>query len=262
MAYSFTTPCAEMNGSPVEVAGKDSFKATVTLRCTWANRYSLAGEIAGWSLYPNLSATGARARSISITPFTVVNNETPAQNASYENALVVVEYVFDKDTPDEDGGTLFSESLEPTAQNLTQPWESFKWKSGPQIQAGEAPSKILRGLDYVLTKYNLSAIPAAALTLVGCCNDATVSASTLGLSFDAETLLFNPPSLQRTVTIGSSPSKKWTAAYRFTYKPEGWNKFWNARKSGGPGWDTLQVKTPAGGYVDYDQYPPASFSGL
>jgi len=259
-AYGLTTECYELDGSPVEEATDTSFKATVKLRCPWSVRRTLSAELSDYTTYGG-GVVAARARSISIEPFTHVQGADGVLAADYEDAIVTVQYVFDKDTPSEDGGDLFSESLEPTAQNLTMQWQRFRWKTSQKnVEEGEKPSKILRGLDYVLTKYNLASIPAAALTLVGCCNSAAVTASTLGLTFAAQTLLFNPPTIQRKVSLGSSPSLKWTATYRLTYNAGGWNKFWVAHDNP-PVWDTLQVHTGAG-YVDYVQYPPADFSGI
>jgi hypothetical protein len=261
-AYGLTTECTEMNGSPVEVATTDSFEATVTLLCPWAVRRSLADEVGINTLYLASPTIKARARSITITPYTSVNAATPTLSTSYECALVVVRYAFDAKTPDTgDDETLFSESLEPTAQYLTQSWESFKWKNGPLMQPGEAPGKLFRGMDYVFTRYDLLYVPAT-IGLVGCCNNAAITARTIGWTFAAETLLFNPPSLQRKVSIGPSPTFKWTVTYRLTYHPQGWNTYWNAKKSGGPGWDTIQIWVPGTGYVDYKGYPPASFSGI
>jgi len=259
-AYGLTTECYELDGSPVEEATDTSFKATVKLRCPWSVRRTLSAELSDYTTYGG-GVVAARARSISIEPFTHVQGADGVLAADYEDAIVTVQYVFDKDTPSEDGGDLFSESLEPTAQNLTMPWEPFVWAiGGQQIEPGEAPAKILRGLDYVLTKYNLASIPAAALTLVGCCNNATVTASTLGLTFAAETLLFNPPTIQRKVSLGASPSLKWTATYRLTYNAGGWNKFWHSRATT-PLWDSLLVFNGST-YVPYKHYPPAAFSGI
>lgn len=259
-AYGLTTECYEMNGSPVEEATDTSFTATVKLRCPWSDRNSLSAELSNYTAYQS-GVVQARARSIGIVPFTAVQGAGPSLQADYEDAIVTIQYVFDKDTPSESDGVLFSESLEPTAQNLTMQWESFIWKTSQiPILQGEQPGKILRGMDYVLTKYNLAAIPSAALTLVGCCNLAAMTASTLGLTFAAQTLLFNPPSLQRKVSLGPSPENKWTATYRLTYKPEGWNKFWNSRVNP-PAWDMMQVWTGAA-WIDYTHYPPASFAGI
>lgn len=260
-AYGLSTECYELNGSPVEEATDTSFTATVRLRCPWPLRRQLAAELSDYTLYQGASGVAARVRSISIAPLTDVQGAGSLLEADYEEAVLTVRYVFDRDTPTEDGGDLLSETLEPTAQNLTMAWERFRWAAGGQsLEPGEVPSKILRGMDYVLTKYNLSAIPAAALTLVGCCNDAPVTAVTLGLTFPAETLLFNPPTLHRKVSLGPSAENRWTATYRFTYKPEGWNTFWNAHADP-PRWDSIQIHNGAG-YVAYQQYPPASFSGL
>ena len=261
MSYNFTTTCAEADGSPVETATDESFKAVVTLHCAWADRWELAAEISNLLLYPNAPGTLARAKSITIRPFTRVANTTPAQNADYEMAEVTTEYVFDRDTPEEQNQELIAEAIEPTAQNLTLDWQYFRWKTANlKVQPGEAPSLIFRGLDYVLTKYNVVAVPATALTLVGCCNNAQITSPTLGLTFAAQTLLFNPPSIQRRIVLGETPEFKWTLTYRFTFNAGGWNKFWNARLNP-PAFDTLQVFR-GGAWADYQQYPPASFSGL
>ena len=91
-------------------------------------------------------------------------------------------------------------------------------------------------------------------------NEATVSSYTLGISFPAQTLLFNPPTCQRKVMMGPSPNLTWTVTYRFTYKACGWNQFWNAR---GQKFDTLKAYDAASQtYTSYTQYTPSAFTGF
>ncbi|MGO8752874.1 MAG: hypothetical protein ACLQNE_43580 [Thermoguttaceae bacterium] len=258
--YGFQTPCWEIDGSPVEVGTLDNFRATVSLRCAWGDRYSLAAEQAAFLLYPRLPGTLARCKSITIRPYTKCQG-ADSYGGTYEDALVVSEYVWDRRSPQQDqNGDLFSESLEPTAEHLTLDPSCFQWSDGTPLDQNEAPGLLIRGLDYVLTHYNLSAIPAAALTLVGCVNEATVSSYTLGISFPAQTLLFNPPTCQRKVMMGPSPNLTWTVTYRFTYKACGWNQFWNAR---GQKFDTLKAYDAASQtYTSYTQYTPSAFTGF
>ncbi len=261
--YNFFTPCAEMDGSPTESASMENFRAVVTMRCAWEDRYSLANEVSDQSIYQRAPDSGARARTVTIEPLTrTLGADDVSLGNLYEEPKITSEYVGDKRTPQEADGALFSEELQPTAEHLTLPGKNFVWASSQKrLTDDEAPGILVRGLDYVLTHYGVTTIPAAALTLVGCVNNATVNAYFLGLSFPAETLLFNPPTTTRRVILKPTPQLKWTLVYRFTYKPNGWNKFWDPNKTGGPGFDTIRLRTaPAGADVKY--YPLAAFTGL
>ena len=191
-----------------------------------------------------------------MAPFTKVNNVEASQNASYEDALVVTEYIWDRKTPQSNGADLFSETLEPTAEFLTLDYTQFRWQNGDPLTEGEAPGMLQRGLDYVLTHHNLQAIPSAALSLIGAVNDAPVTSYTLGLCFAAGTLLFNPPCCQRRVAVGPNPTLTWTVTYRLTYKPQGWNYFWRTETQ-----QFEQICLQSSGAV-YNQYTPAPFTGL
>ena len=259
--YGFATPCTEMAGSPQEAVTLDSFRATVRLRCAWTNRIALANEAALFHRYPRMLY--ARCKSITVAPMPENGpNGVDSIGLTYESAIVQLEYVFDKDTPDESGSDLFSESIDPTAENLTLDPANFWWKSGGEaLKDNEAPARLLKGLDYVLTLYNRPSIPTAAFALVGFVNDAPFATRTLGKVWLLGTLLFNPPNCQRKVTMGPTPSLTWTTTYRFAYKPDGWNKFWNPRKAGGAGNDNLRCWR-GGAIVDYDQYEAGDFDAL
>ncbi|HQU46451.1 MAG TPA: hypothetical protein PK867_26830 [Pirellulales bacterium] len=264
--YNFLTPCAELDGSPTEVAALGSYRAIVKLRCAWDDRYALAGEVSPWALYQRIPGSFARCRTISIEPLTQLAGLTDESNLwnVYEEAKITLEYVWDRKSPQQVNNELWSEEIQPTAEYLTQPGSNFVWGSNTSktIKDEEAPGILLRGLDYVLTHFNVPAIPAAALSLIGCVNNATLSALIMsGMSFGAETLLFNPPTISRRVVQGTKPQLNWTLVYRLTYKPQGWNKLWNANMTGGPGWDDIKLKSnPTGPVVK--RYAPATFTGF
>ena len=230
----------EIQGSPVETWTLEGFQATRTLMCDWADRKTLVGELAGLT-YPLIANTGSIALQLGSVPFEA-ENKGAGSVAAYEKALVTVEY-----GPSE--GTVYSESLEPTAEFLTEDYNRFQW--GPNVggdpstplEENEAPGRLIRGFDYVLTRHNLVIVPTAVIDLIGHVNSATVTPlmgifasggwGIPSISFAAETLLFQPPTITRTTTIAGVEGA--TCVYRLTYKPNweagvalGWNYFWRA----------------------------------
>lgn len=229
-----TVSFAEEHGSPREDWTDKGFTASRTLRCAWANRKTLAGELIGTE-YPLISNTGAYCTRVSSQPFMAKQLGT-GDEAAYADAIVTAEYTTDSpETSD-----LLYESIEPTLDMLTADWRRFRWGSniGDPLTEDEAPAYQIRGLDYVVTKYKMAAVPDAYLVAIGCVNDSTVTPLSEGLSawsFDAQTLLFVPPTLTRTTT--TEGAGLWTANLRFSYKPNwdrsgaspvarGWNWFW------------------------------------
>jgi len=159
----------------------------------------------------------------------------------YEKALVTVYYGRTASGGDPTSTAAYSESLEPTAEFLTLDYSEYTWgddsgaAKAPVLKENESPGRLVRGLDYIFTRYNQTTVPSAALSLVGFVNTAAVTASSLGITFGAQTLLFNPPTISRTVDATGVGS--WTITYRMTYKPnwqggveKGWNWFWRAEE--------------------------------
>ena len=72
-------------------------------------------------------------------------------------------------------------------------------------------------------------------------------------TFPAETLLYNPPRLERDIT--TEGARAWRVTYRFTYRPEGWNKF--PRR----GYDTMETVYKAGGAA-LEVYDTGDFTEL
>jgi hypothetical protein len=239
---------SEYHMSPRENWGTDGFKATRRLECAWTDRKSLVEEILRPTQdtgleYPNLTGTNAYAARAAVEPHPGAQLGT-GSTASYEKALVTVEY----ETVNDQGG--IRESIEPTAEFLTLNNEGYKWKHSfldltVNVDPQEAPGFLKTGLDYVVERPYIDTIPSKILDYVGAVNHKAVTPTSAGMQqfrFEAETLLFNPPTCERVYKPDGTPS--WRVTLRFTYKPNwdqsvappvarGWNHFWVSRKVNG-----------------------------
>lgn len=179
------------------------------------------------------------------------------EGMTYPFSVVTVNYSSLNVTGEVGAITLYDEQLAPTAEFVTLDPTDFQWSASPGVDPltdAEAPGKLIIGLDYILTMYNIATIPAHVLTHPGKVNSGSVSSTSLGLSFAAETLLYNPPVVSRTVSIGGS--NRYTIQYRFSYRAQTWNQYWRSKTGA-----FAQVKKKADG-SDYDSYATASFSGI
>jgi hypothetical protein len=261
----------EMEGSPQEEFGEQGFTATRTLRCDWDERLLLAIELRGGVIsgayvapatYPHFSA--ARCQSIGIVghdedrPMPLAGDTS---KASYEKALLTVRYGI-PNTGGSGTGTsddpviVYEENLEGWAEYLTQEPVGLAWgsDSGDPLTADETPGKLLKGLTWVYTRHFLTSVPAEVLTLPGKVNDSTMSSPSLGLTFPAETLLFNPPLLARQVTSDGTATVSLT--YRFNSKEHTWNRFWRAASQS---WEQIFVIETN---TVFKPYEPADFTPL
>ena len=247
----------EQAGSPNESFGEDEFTASRTLICPWSQRHTLLCDlISTQELYP-YNSPGVRARAVSGTakPFGTLQLDAGGTNVTaYEKALVTVNYST-KSGDENDAQDLISESLEPNIEFLTCDHNEFCWgsASGDKLKENEAPGRQVRSLDYVFTIYNMPSIPAAVLGLCGCVNNAPVTAQLLGLTFPTETLLYTPPQLSRTITTDGTGG--WQMQFRFSYRPNGWNKYWRHKTQT---WERIYLAS--GG--TYYNYPLGDFTPL
>lgn len=246
----------EMADSPQESYNENGFSASVQLLCPWRNRFDVMQYVlAGASeLYPHAPLTLARARTASSAPFQArvgQLNGSGGELAYYDKAVVTINYVFDSQT--ESGGELFSESLEPTTEFLTIDPSRLKWSNGDKLKHEEAPGRLYRGLNYVLTRHNQRAIPPSVMYLPGCVNGGPFTAMLLGVTFAPETLLYQPPACQRSVSRDGTAG--WTITYRLSYRYPGWNEFWNSATGK---WDTIRNPNNSKYYV----YPLGNFNGI
>ena len=216
--------CSEAAGTSVENGDVNSgVNCQVVLQCAFADRWALINDILGTPRpWPKLTtglvpyAVNASARPMNI------DYTADGQIAAYSgDALVTVSY----STQIVD---IAAESLEPSTDYQQINPLLFHWtngNTGKSLSENESVPFLLRKLDIVRTRYRLTAIPTQYLTCLGKVNQATYTSAILGLSFPAETLLFQPQGASRSFT--NLTVSGWTVGARFSYNPNGWNKFWN-----------------------------------
>lgn len=241
--------CKEEYGTATENAGlKDGVSASVVLRCAYADRLALMDDLLGFPrVWPRSGYTlPPSAISCACKPDLTKYTQS-SQEIVYEEALVTVNY----STEVQD---LVSESLEPTQEFITLDYRRFCWGSpnGPNLIEGEAPGKLIRGLNIVRTLYKKTTVPAAVLATTGV-NNVAYSSNLLGLTFPSETLLYEPGNLSRTfTTLGT---EGFTVTVKFSYRQHGWNKFWRADTQQ---WTRIYLR----GGAQYNSYPLVDYSSL
>jgi hypothetical protein len=270
MGESISIAFTEEDASPNEEMGHDGKECSTVLRCAWDDRWDLIDQLllpTGFP-YPHVAEPGVgeddnrpRALSASAKRAPGKNLGTGSWN-SYAQALITVKYgVQDLTAFDEGTQDIFAESIEPSAEFQNLPHKLFEWHIEQQgadpiiipIKAAEAPGFQVRGFDYLLTRYRLTTLPTGLLTLIGTTNKTAMTASTLGLTFAAETLLFNPPTISR--TMSTSGTTGWTVNYRFSYRANTWNKYWNGEYME---WATMYLQESG---VEYKSYEPEEWAG-
>jgi len=251
-APSFTDDeVCEESGQISENFSPDGITCSVVLACAWSIRHDVVTDIVGGKEYWPHGSFVKRpfAVSAAIVP-RPAKGTTTGQSIDYPQALITVNYERKKLDPEQ----LASESLEPTAEFITQDHKRYVWGSstGNPLTEAEAPGRIVRGLNLVRTIYKLPSVPVSLLSLPGTCNDTSYVSSLLGLTFPAETLLFSPPTLDR--TIETDGSEGFNLSLKFSYKPEGWNKFWRAES------ESYEEIYDTQSEAVYKNYPLADFS--
>ena len=281
-------PWEELEGSPTEAWTDTGFRATVKLSCLWAHRYWIARSILirGGEYYPHRPQTGARAKKVEISPLGTVGSGGDGLTAypqslrsgalasllghltTYPRALLTIEY----ETPELDA----TETIEPVVEFRTLDHTKFVWgrvesyttingeqatrivATGDRLAPNEAPGKLELGCDIKVTLSGVRALPLAALELPGHVNDARVTFPRIGLYFEPETLLFHPPTAERRVLPDFSEA--WRLSYRFSFRAEGWNRYWRQKTQS---WDPILVRgAGTEEWTEYKNYPLGDFSLL
>lgn len=250
MIYSIVDCVEEHSTIGEEFDIESGMSASVKLRCAWNDRHALVADILGnHRTYPGTAfAEPPQAARASIVGDGGIYS-TVGQGCVYQSAIVTISY----STKITD---LISESLEPTAEFHRQDFKRFRWGApdGEPILEKEAPGKLLRGLNLVRTIYEVATIPDEVYDLVGGCNDSDYVSAFLGRTFPAETLLYQPPNLSR--AFKSNGTKGWTVTLKFSFKPQGWNKYWRVKT------ETWEEMYDVEGIAPYKNYPPEDFSAI
>lgn len=254
--YSTTVASKEVGYTLREDHDVDSgSNMSVQLECAWADRYNLLNEILGNEYtWPHGAFTNVVAKKAQIIPQrTQYTEHGSGGGIVYQTALVTIQYLAPNNNIDETaGGDLYSETLEPVVEFIKQNPDRFAWASGtgPPVSKEEAPGKQVYMMNIVRTLYNLASVPAAVFTCIGGVNDTAYVSATLGFSFGVETLLYQPPTLSRTVKIDGT--KLWSLTMKFAYKPNGWNQFWRAGVNPAQ-WDEFYDIAAGAIYKNYHQ---------
>lgn len=225
---------AEEHGSPNESWTDTGVNATRVLRCDWADRHDNVTYFLGRN-YPYIDENvvkDIKCIRAGIAPAPGKQLGAGIYTA-YDHALITLEYESGQPVDD------LSETIEANAEFITSPIAGLKWAStgGDAVTTAEAPGMLLRGFDYVITRYKRTEIPLGILELHGAVNSSTITPRTQGLThlnFPPETLLFQPPTISRVTT--TTEWGLWDITYRFSYRPswngtdaKGWNWFWRAK---------------------------------
>jgi hypothetical protein len=152
--------------------------------------------------------------------------------AAYQYAVLTIKYQLKIETPD-----LISESLDPNGEFLTLDYSRFAWATkapnqndNQVLRENEAPGMPQRTLDYALTFYRVQSLPTWIRNYINTVNDSPVTTKLLGMTFDAETLLFNPPKATRKWKFAKFPY--WQVDLKMSCRPKnkngrgGWNQVW------------------------------------
>lgn len=244
--------CSEVAGSARENADVNTgINCSVLLQCLWDDRHALMEDLLISPRAWPKSFGGVNPNAINCAAYPHPNGQysTDGQECAYTgDALVQVQYSTQI-------VTTASESIEPYLDYDSIDNRILHWGSGAGevLLEAEAPSILLRGLNISRTMYRLAAIPNEVLTCVGKVNVAAYTSSLLGLTFAAETLLFQPGGVQRSFT--NFGTLGWTLTTKFGYKPNTWNQF---RKLSDGSYDKIYF---ANG-TQFRPYPTGNFAAL
>lgn len=233
-------------------------RASIILRCPWADRYTVANDVLNRA-WPG--GGGMLAGEIDIVPapssaYRVTNGEN-----IYDEALITISYdvaeLGNLDTasypPDSGASRKYRESLEPFVEYYKLPKDNFAFGSatGRALTPEEAPLRQFRGFQLIRTIYGVENLPSDLLTLGDHTNSAQYVSASLGITFPVDTLLFCKPTIERTVEIGGN--KAFNLTIKFAHKDQGWNKYWDDQKVGGPGFDIIWDKVNDQRYFNFPQ---------
>lgn len=265
----------EMDQYPKESRDAErGYSAERLLNCEWVDRYALFAALMNHpgQLYPYNEALGIRARRCTIAGFGGGRKRPgfPTMN-TYQRALLSVIYENPKlgeKTPYPisrsrakflDPTKSISERFEGNVQTQRLDHTDFKWSNGDPLKPDEAPFKLVQGATYVMTRHQLSVVPAQALSYQGTVNDDAISPILWsGITFAAGTLLFSKPTID--VEVGDDGTPRYAVTYRFDYRASGWNQFWRAATEDYETIEAIGVTYDPGEF--YMNYPEADFSVL
>jgi hypothetical protein len=209
--------------------------------------------------------------TFTINPWAVSAQALPLKSAGvddgqaidYTDVNVAVNYGIQFQSND---GQFYSEQLEPTVEFIPLDYKTFTWQAidedgdltdapGKALKESEAPGRQLRSMSLVRTFYRVEEpLNSVLLSASGYINSESYTSGTLGLTFPAGTLLYIPPTIDRSIQADGSMTM--TVTCRFNYKEVGWNWYWRADKQ------IYSQMWSINGAAIYNSYPETDFSAL
>jgi hypothetical protein len=219
-----------------------NFRAKRILRCTWGDRAALIawlGTEAGCT-YPHADGTAlSLVRGIQSEGF--AKGIGSGNLMSYSHATLTVSY--DTAGPQWVNGVSMEEWMQPHQFEVWTP--KLWWADGKKNT--ENYCKTVAGWKHVTSVSKALTVPSNAGAYIGMCNQNTKSTLTLGYSFAAQTLLYNPPSVSSHTDSGGT---RYSYQFEHIYHPGTWNKFWRQDTNA---YETMY--TTAAGNTPYVCYP-------
>jgi hypothetical protein len=256
--YTGAAECSEIPESAQEDYDDENglMSASVTLRCAYADRHTVAGDIcANRRPWPKGSyGLVPRAIRASIKPELNRPDGFVANSQMFIPLTALATIYYSTKTAD-----IITESVEPTAEHGTLDYRLFAWGSGTgdSIREEEAPTFLERGCNLVRTSYYVFPSPSFdpnLLALIGFVNDRVYVSGLLTLAFGEGTLLYGPPVINR--KLNSNGIQNFDVTKRWTYKAQGWNWFYRTR-------DQMFQQIYLRGSPDpYLQYPEGDMTSL
>lgn len=253
---------------------ESTWSGSVELECPWEDRYLVSGNILDygilWPYNPDalMPVVGA---SIKAAP----NSRTSLVDGvqCYEKARIVLKFsrngpeIFEQGGTEDDGGPpiRYTEEIDVSGEMLRLPPDNFYWEGtgteGPfvNVKTDEAPNMPLFGLDYIVKWTKVRSLPITLLTTLNHVNSATIVSNSLGLTFEPQTLLFNPPKISRSVTLISSLDL-YDLECRWSYRAQGWNRFYRAQTQA---FEQMFIDLPGdAGITEFEPFIPVSFADM
>lgn len=236
---------------PIALAQSETETPTegkVTLRCAWADRHDVVENIFVnnliWPYWPE-SNWLPKTFSIKAAPNIRTVTGGPAEMNTYTHADIELTFGppggstgnapgIGSPGGESDIEAIYYETYQPSGEMLKLPpmlpgkwqfrWGAIKSNSDP-LTNEEAPTRLIIGLDYIIRWVGLETVPTAFFDAVDHVNSLDITTSA-GKTFAPETLLCQSPVISRTVTTAAA-EPLWEVEARFSYRKDGWNKFWS-----------------------------------
>ena len=139
---AITFPVCEEFGTRKENYTANAFEAEVVLRTAWDKRFEVVYDIYRTNqTYPDVDKCLMASAGIIPTkakPYPYSDPDDPRFDViQYQEALITMKY----STAEADAEKLFIETLEPSVQNIVQPFQHFQWGTGGTSDSGTPPAK-------------------------------------------------------------------------------------------------------------------------